>query len=266
MKTLSANGYGFSYIEAGDGPPLVFVHGSLLDHRYWVRELDHFSNRFRAISLSRRHHWPAPATGPFTYAAAAQTDDVIAFIDALDVGPVHLVGHSYGGYIAGRIACLRSDLLLSVTLMEPGGPIEGQDPGRSRVEDHNYGAQLVRDGEHAEGVAHFLDTVCFEPAWKDGAEAYKAMTLDNARTITEQVREIRPTLLAKDLAAITCPMLLMIGGRSKSPFPETMARLQDLVPHADYVTVPAASHMINIDNPTGFLDALDAFLDAATKA
>lgn len=265
-KSLTANGYAFSYVEAGDGPPLVFVHGSLLDYRYWTDAVAHCSDRFRAIAMSRRFHWPTPPTDTFSYTSVAQTDDVIAFIEALNLGPVHLVGHSYGGYIGARIACLRPDLLLSLALMEPGGPIEGQIMGRSRVDDHNLGADLVRQGKHADGVAHFLDTVCFEPKWEDGADAYRAMTLDNAITITEQVTEMRPELAAADLKRLTCPTLLMIGARSISPFPETLDRIKELVPHAGYATIPDASHMINIDNPAGFRDALDAFLNAAAKA
>jgi len=265
-RTLKANGHTFSYIEAGSGPPLVFVHGSLLDYRYWMREVAHFASGFRAVAMSRRHHWPAVAKGLFTYKGEDQTDDVIAFIEALDVGAVHLVGHSYGGYIAARIACLRPDLLLSLTLMEPGGPVEGQAPGRSRVDDHNLGAELVRRGRAEHGVAHFLDTVCFEPKWEEGADGYKAMTLSNARTITEQVTETRPTLTASDLAAVNCPVLLMIGARSASPFPETLDRIEELIPHATRVSVADASHMINIDNKPAFLDALDAFLSAACNA
>ena len=257
---LRANGYYFHYLEAGSGQPLVFVHGSLLDWRYWRAEVAHFAANFRAIALSRRHHWPTPPKGDFSYTGAEQTEDVIAFLEGLAAGPVHLVGHSYGGYIAARIGCLRPDLLLSLTLMEPGGPIEGEAPGRSRVADHKLGADLVRQGKAVEGVAHFLDTVCFEPKWADGSADYQAMTLNNAHTITEQVREIRPTLRASDLAAITCPVLLMIGARSISPFPETLDRLQQLIPHSQRITLPNASHMMNIDNHPAFLNALDTFL------
>lgn len=260
IRSLSANGHEFTYIEAGVGPPLVFVHGSLLDYRYWQKEVTHFASRFRAIAPSRRHHWPNTPNGDFTYKGAEQTEDVIAFLEALDAGPVHLVGHSYGGYIAARIACLRPDMLLSLTLMEPGGPIEGQDPGRSRIDDHNSGAALVRQGKAAEGVAHFLDTVCFAPKWEDGTDDYKVMTLSNARTITEQVKEIRPTLSAAALSQVECPVLLMIGARSISPFPETLDRIHHLIPHSKYSVVDDASHMINIDNAVDFLVTLDSFL------
>lgn len=266
-NTLTANGHRFTYIEQGNGPPLVFVHGSLLDYRYWQSEVAHFSRKFRTIAPSRRHHWPAVPDADFSYTADAQTKDVIAFIEALNAGPVHLVGHSYGGYIAAQIACSRPDLLHSLILVEPGGPVEGQNPGISRIKDHKRGATLVQNGDIAQGVAQFLDTVCGTPKWQDGDAFYQSMTLDNAQTITEQVLDTRATLPAQDVAHIPCPVLLMIGARSISPFPETIERLAALLPQATLVRIPNASHMVNMDNPADFLAALDTFLsNVATPA
>ena len=262
QRTLTAADYDFTYIEKGDGEPVVFVHGSLLDIRYWQAEVDALAPHFRAIAYSRRYHWPNDKPdGPFSYTGAGHTDDLIDFLDALGSGPVHLVGHSYGGYMAARLATLRPDLLLSLTLIEPGGPIEGEVPGRSRVADHNKAADMVRNGNVEEGVAYFMDTVCVEPRWIDGPEVYRQATVENAFTITEQVKEIRPTISAAGLAAIAFPTLLMIGARSGSPFTETLDRLEDLIPDTQRVSVPDASHLVNQDNPAGFIDALRVFLE-----
>ena len=263
QKPLSANGYDFAYIEKGKGPPLIFVHGSLLDFRYWLGDVDALADDFRAIALSRRYHWPnsqPTKPGTFTYRAADQTEDVIAFLDAFACGPAHLVGHSYGGYIAARLACLRPDLLRSLVLVEPGGPIEGEMPGQSRVEDHDKAANMVAKRNPEGGVAHFIDTLGPGTRWQDTPEAYKAMTLSNAITITEQVKEIRPALQAQALASLTCPTLLMVGARSVSPFPETIARLKQLIPDAYVAAIPNASHMVNQDNPADFQAALRNFL------
>jgi len=260
IKTLTANGHDFTYVEDGTGPPLVFVHGSLLDYRYWTHEVAYFADHFRVIALSRRHHWPTPPKGDFTYKGEDQTADVLAFIEALETGPVHLAGHSYGGFIAARIACLRPDLLLSLTLMEPGGAVEGQAPARVLVDEHRQAAELVRQGKAASGVAQFLDVVCGTPKWEDGTEDYKSMTLSNAHTISEQVRETRPPLNADLISRIPCPVLLMIGARSVSPFPETVNRLRELIPQARYVSIEHASHMINMDNRAAFQTALARFL------
>ena len=106
-----------------------------------------------------------------------------------------------------------------------------------------------------------MDTVCVEPRWIDGPEVYRQATVENAFTITEQVKEIRPTVSATGLAAIACPTLLMIGARSGSPFTETLDRLEDLIPDTQRVSVPDASHLVNQDNPAGFIDALRVFLE-----
>ncbi len=262
-KTLNAADYDFAYIVNGKGEPVVFVHGSLLDIRYWQAEVDALAPNFRAIAYSRRYHWPnRKPDGPFSYTGAGHTDDLIAFLQALGAGPVHLVGHSYGGYMAARLATLRPDLLLSLTLIEPGGPIEGEVPGRSRVSEHNEAADMVRRGNLEDGVAYFMDTVCFEPRWIDGPEIYRQATVENGFTITEQVKEIRPTVSAAGLAAIACPTLLMIGARSGSPFTETLDRIEELIPDTKRVSVPDASHLVNQDNPSGFMDALSGFLDS----
>ena len=118
----------------------------------------------------------------------------------------------------------------------------------------------MRRGRADEGVARFLDAVCLEPRWEDGTEEYRAMTLTNAKTITEQVRESRPRLAAQGLQKISRPVLLMIGARSISPFPETPDRLQELVPHAERAAVPDASRMINVDNKADFLTIPEGFL------
>ena len=265
--TLNAAGYDFAYIEKGSGEPVVFVHGSLLDFRYWQTEVDALSDRFRAIAYSRRYHWPnAKPDGPFSYTGAGHTDDLIAFLEALGAGPAHLLGHSYGGYMAARLATLRPDLLLSLALVEPGGPIEGEVSGRSRIEEHNRAADLVRQGHAEEGVAYFMDTVCFDPRWKDGPEIYRQATVENAFTITEQVKEIRPTISAEGLSAIPCPTLLMMGARSGSPFTETLNRLEELVPDARRIVVAGASHLVNQDNPAGFTEALVEFLVSIRSA
>ncbi len=264
IKTLTANDHEFTYIEEGSGPPLIFIHGSLLDYRYWTREIAYFAKSFRAIAPSRRHHWPNLPEGDFSYTGQAQSEDMIAFIEALNLGPVHLVGHSYGGYIAAYIATKRPDLLLSLSLMEPGGPVEGQAPGHPPIKEFCNGAKLIKQGNTEAGVAQFLNAVCEAPKWADWEEASKAMTLSNAITITEQITETRSPLSAKALSNLTCPTLLMLSAKALSPFPETIDRIHELRPTAQKTTVPNTTHMINIDNFEGFVSTLEDFLQKAS--
>ncbi len=125
MNHLRVNDYDMAYIEVGEGPPLVCVHGSLCDFRVWSPVLGPLSRRHRVIALSLRRffpeHWDGIGGG-FTIAQHAV--DLVAFIEGLGAGPVNLLGHSRGGHLAFRVAQQRPDLLRKLILAEPGGGLD----------------------------------------------------------------------------------------------------------------------------------------------
>ena len=84
------------------------------------------SRKHRVIcGQSLRHFFPEHWDGiGDTYSIAQHVDDVIAFIEKLDAGPVDLMGHSRGGHIAFRVAQRRPDLLRKLILAEPGGELD----------------------------------------------------------------------------------------------------------------------------------------------
>jgi len=96
-QTILANGVELTYVAQGAGDPVVFVHGSTGDFRGWLEHLALAAGRYRAITYSRRGHYPN--AWPADYSACtpeAHAADLAALIAALGHGSVHLVGHSYG--------------------------------------------------------------------------------------------------------------------------------------------------------------------------
>jgi pimeloyl-ACP methyl ester carboxylesterase len=121
-QTLRVNGYDMAYLEVGQGPPLLCVHGSLCDFRTWSAVLGPLTRKHRVIAVSLRHFFPEHWDGVGdTYSIAQHTVDVIGFIEKLDAGPVDLMGHSRGGHISFRVVQRRPDLLRRLILAEPGG-------------------------------------------------------------------------------------------------------------------------------------------------
>src|SRR6266576_5737763 len=130
MQTLRVNGYDMAYLDIGQGPSLLCVHGSLCDFRIWSAVLGPLTRKHRVIAVSFRHFFPEHWDGVGdTYSIAQHTADVIAFIEKLDTGPVDLMGHSRGGHISFRVAQQRPDLLRRLILAEPGGELDASlDP------------------------------------------------------------------------------------------------------------------------------------------
>src|SRR3979411_858990 len=100
MQTLDVNGYDMAYLELGDGPPLVCVHGTLGDFRTWNAVMGPLSKKHRVISGSLRHFFPRHWDGVGNdYLMSQHVADVIAFIEQIAPRPVDLMGHSRGGHI-----------------------------------------------------------------------------------------------------------------------------------------------------------------------
>src|SRR5438270_11568222 len=105
MQTINVNGYDMAYLDvgkgAGDGRPLVCVHGSLCDFRIWSAVLGPLSGGNRVVSGRLRHFFRERWVGRGgTYSIAQHVDDVIAFIEQLGLRPVDLMGDSRGGGVA----------------------------------------------------------------------------------------------------------------------------------------------------------------------
>jgi non-heme chloroperoxidase len=121
VKTIAVNGTNLAYIEQGQGPTLVLVHGTLIDYRYWAAQMDPFAERYRVIAVSLRHYYPnSSADDQLDYGLQVHAADVEELIRTLAVQPVHLVGHSYGGFVALLVARDHPGLVRSLVLEEPG--------------------------------------------------------------------------------------------------------------------------------------------------
>jgi pimeloyl-ACP methyl ester carboxylesterase len=102
----------------------VFVHATDGDWRDWEGLRPLVAEKYHFVSLSLRYHYPnAWADDGRNYSMTQHVEDVVAFIRALKVGKVHLVGNSYGGRLVAYVALQYPELLRSVVLGEPPGVI-----------------------------------------------------------------------------------------------------------------------------------------------
>jgi pimeloyl-ACP methyl ester carboxylesterase len=114
-----------AYLDAGEGLPLVLVHGGFLDHRMWTAQIPAFAVAHRVIAVDVRGHGAsANATKPFR-----PTDDLAALLQHLGVGPAVLVGVSMGAGIVVDTALEHPDLVRALVISGAGtSEPDFQDP------------------------------------------------------------------------------------------------------------------------------------------
>ena len=265
VKTLTVNGYPMAYMERGTGPTVVLVPGSLNDYRYWTPQLESLSSRFRVVSVSLRHYYPEPWNGVGEFSFTRHSRDLAAFIERLNVGPVHLVGWSRGGNVAVATTRLRPDLVRKLVLMDPGlyelapapgGAPSGDDPRIARIKATQA---YFKKNDIEGGLQFFFDDVNGPGTWARLTEDLRRGRRENAWTLVGQLGDVE-TYPCADIGSFKMPVLLMTGERSPRQFGPILDGFQRCQPSATRVTIPNAAHQMSQMNPSGSDAALIKFL------
>ena len=268
MQTLPVNGYDMAYLEVGEGPPLVCVHGTLGDFRTWSAVLGPLSKRHRVISVSLRHFFPEHWDGAGdNYLMARHVADVISFIEQLDARPVHLMGHSRGGHISFRIAQQRPELLRRLVLAEPGGELDATlDPAAATPGPSQRGARfaaaadMVAKGDIDGALKLFFDTIDGDGAWARLPAAPRQQLRDNATTLIGQVGENRRPYSKTDAQSIRTPTLFIGGADTPGALPAVLRALAAEVRGARTATIPGTRHWMFEQAPQQFSKIVLEFL------
>jgi pimeloyl-ACP methyl ester carboxylesterase len=254
------------YATRGDGAPLLFVHGSLCDYRYWNGQMAVLSRRFRCVSVSLSHYWPADdlaLQGAFNW--WTHVAELAEFITAMDLGPVHLVGHSRGGCVAFHLARDYPHLVQSLTLADPGGPLHVDGTPDATLPPATEAlraraAKLIEDGDVDAGLELFVDSVSLPGIWRKSPAAFRTMAIDNAATLPMQFRDPLPAYSRAAAQAVACPTLLIAGEKSPRMYRDNVGQLAAWMPHADTRTIAGASHGMNVTHAAEFNRQLEALI------
>ena len=281
MAKLDVNGTTLEYVEKGAGVPVVLVHGSASDYRTWHAQLDHFGERYRTLAYSRRYHWPnEPIPEGADYAMDQHVDDLQVFLRSLDEAPVHLIGHSYGAFVCLLLAIRDPRLIRTLVLAEP--PVitlfvsNSPKPSeilrlmlrrpRTAVSIVHFGATGVGPAAAAAKRGDMEATMRISGSAILGHEFYRRLSA--ARLAQVHANAIKAEFLGSGFAhldpaavrMIQKPTLLVTGRRSPKLFHRLIDRLEELLPRAQGVEIPSASHVMHEDNAPAYNEAVLSFL------
>lgn len=223
---IDTNGVRTWFDERGAGDPLVLLHGGLSDSRDFSGNLDALADRFRLLLPDRRGHGrTADVPGPFTMDAMAQ--DAIAFVEKAVGGPVRLVGYSAGALVALWVGVRRPDLVERLVLVSGGFSPDGMIL-RPSTDDGPPPPPLVD---------------AYAEVSPDGAEHFATIMEKVVRSVDEDV-----PLTAADLAAVTCPALVVAADDDIVTLEHTLEMYRAL-PDAQLAIVPGTSHLLLHEKP-----------------
>jgi pimeloyl-ACP methyl ester carboxylesterase len=270
VKRVPANGTELSYVEVGQGEPVIFVHGGLQDYRMWAEHLPKFAGRYRAIAYSRRNHFPNEASpdGMPDGAADAHGEDLAAFVRALGLSKVRIVAHSSGAHTALFFAATHPDMIVSLALNEP--PATGLLAGVPNAADtlKEWGSsqaparEAIKAGDAKAGIPLFVNAVGGPGAYERRSDAHKKMNLDNVASYQADAttKRPRPVFTCEMAKAISAPALLSNGERSPKFFYLIMDQLENCLSNRERIVVAGSSHTVPSETPAAYDQAVLAFL------
>ena len=260
MDVVRAHGLEIAYERVGEGPPIVFVHGATSDSRIWRPQLAALADEFTVVA------WDEPGAGGSSDVPAAFTLPdyarcLAALIDAIDVGPAHVVGLSWGGTVALELYRLRPDLVATLLLADTYAGWKGSLPAeevRARVE----GVRKIV----AAGAESFDPTL---PGLFAGDPPAEFVPLLERMAADVRPDSMKTALLVmaeadqRDLLAQVAVPTLLIWGELDGRSPLTVARqFDDAIPSTELVVIPGAGHVSNLEAPEQFNAAVREFCRA----
>jgi pimeloyl-ACP methyl ester carboxylesterase len=237
--------------------PVIALHCSGADGGQWRRLGEALGPRYELFAPSfygcgLAGHWP----GERAFSLAAEADPIVAIIDRLD-GPVHLVGHSYGGGVALEVAHARPDAVASLSLYEPSSfHLLRQLGGRAAAElgEIETVAGTIRSGL-VTGAYHAA-AAAFAGYW-NGAGAWEALTPERRERLAAWLPKATLEFLAliehkmpmDAYRRIRCPARIVRGEHARGPSRLIAEELARLLPLGSLEVQAGAGHMGPLTHP-----------------
>lgn len=222
-----------AYLDAGEGEPIVLIHGfASTKEENWVRPgwVDALTRAgHRVVALDNRGH--GASSKPYdsvAYHSATMAEDVRALLDHLGLGRCDVMGYSMGARIAAFLALAHPERVRSVVL---GG----------------LGIRLVEGVGLPNVIAQALEAPSLEEVTDPQGRLFRAFaeqTKSDLSALAACIRGSRQTLSRADVARIGMPVLVAVGTRD--PIAGSAPALAALMPDARAIDIPNRDHMLAV--------------------
>lgn len=270
MNQIQAGDVELSYEDEGAGQPVVFVHGSISDSRNWNQHRELITTQFRMIALTQRYfglsHWPDDGRN---FSIQTHADDLAAFISALRLEPVAIVGHSYGGAVSLAMTVRHPELVDRLFLYESSPPtlVDESDAfsraTNERLEVILAGKAAVNRGDTNTAVEILMDGVNGHAGdFQRLPHSVRSMMQQNGRTLPLLFASpLPPPISCEDLAKLDFPVSFVVGQDTHAFYKMVSRAASRCLPGSKFIEVPNARHLWPAQDPRAFAQLVLHFLN-----
>lgn len=259
-KRIAVNGVELYHRLEGDGDPVLLLSPLGNDSSFWARQVSDFARTHKVITFDARGTGVSSPCDD-TCSIEQLADDVIAMLEALDVGPAHLVGLAIGGQVAIRVAATRPDLVRGLVLTSCYVRAD------ERIEQATARWRELALAAGMEEVYESSLEWVFSPCYvEDNREQMDRLRTFFRLTVQDPVSFCRHSLAgvtydaAPDLARVRCPTLVVHGGRDRLVDVDQAHRLAEAVDGARLAELPSAPHFLTWEDADWFNRKVLGFL------
>jgi pimeloyl-ACP methyl ester carboxylesterase len=243
------------YEVAGNGPPVLLVHGLSLDTRMWEPQWLPFAERHRVVRVDMRGFGRSTSEAvPFD-----DMEDLVALLDHLAIDRVHIVGLSMGATLVVDFAIAHPERIHGLVPVD-GGPSGAPGPPPDVLAIF----QAAAEGRVDEAREAWLATALFAPAMEqpEVAGRLREMVEDFGwwRTRNPGLAQAPRSPATGRLGDISAPTLVVVGDRERPAVRQSCELLVNGIRGAQMVVLPGAGHMSNMEAPAAFNTAVLEFL------
>jgi pimeloyl-ACP methyl ester carboxylesterase len=237
---------------------MVLIHAGVADRTMWSEHLEPLATAgFRVIALDL----PGFGDAPPPMDEDAPWSDVLETMDAVGIERAALVGCSFGGAVALRVAAVAPDRVTALALISAPPPdLEEPSPELAAAWEAETSALERGDIEAAVRAVVKAWTLPGAPPELTERVADMQRRALVAQANAPELPEAPDPLDQTGLTEIAMPALLAVGERDVPDFREGARRMADQLPGASYVEVPGAGHLAPLETPEAFRELLLAFL------
>lgn len=263
------NGIELHGVRAGQGTPLIFIHGAMGDWRSWEAQWSLFTAHFDCITYSRRFSFPNQNHQPSPHHSALdEAQDLAYLMDFLQLERAILVGSSYGGFTALALAVKSPQRIHAVVAVEPPmmkyayftpeGRAVAESFRKETIEPANAAFRAGDDVKAAQIMTGGINGATSQLA--SGAAMDKRLQNLQAMKMIALSSDEFPLIEPTQLAALPMPVMLLSGLKTQAVHKAIFDNLVQAMPNAQAIRVAGAGHGVSREQADFFNETVKHFL------